>query len=81
METLTTMQFAQELLRGAWPLLIAAIVLIAIPSLLIDMVEWILLKVILYASNATIDIYKGTRKVIKLLFRVNHVYILPRTRT
>jgi hypothetical protein len=80
MATITTIQFTEELLRATWPLLSLAVVCVVAPRLLCGVVKWVVLRVFLYASKATIDIYQRTRKATKLLHRANHVYLLSRSR-
>lgn len=77
---MTTIQFSEILLRATWPLLATAVVLIFMPGVLLHCVRIIVLRVFLYASTATIYIYKRARKATKLLHRTNHVYLLSRSR-
>lgn len=69
MQTMTTLQFAETLLKAMWPLLTVALVCVLIPGILLGMVKWIVLRVILYASEATSSIYRSTISTSRTLRR------------
>lgn len=76
--TITTMQFTQELFKAMWPYLAMAVAFMLIPSQLLNMVKWIVLRGVFYASNAPAYIYHRARKITKLLHRTRHVHLFSR---